>query len=205
MQKPARIAALLLALPGVVALFLPFTQDTSPLDEILSFGQFFNFSQLAAPAFLAIPIVAWQTRRLFVQRLSVSEITAAYVLSTGAIVSVLAFTVLLLKDEPDMPGFGAAAIGLCWALVVANALVLMRNLAKGVTREAAAEVFLLGGYLPNAVFCLILFGRGQWSRLEIGALFVLIACVGYVASIVLALRSEDARRSPAATPLSRQS
>lgn len=192
MKRCTSSGLLLLALPGLAVPFLPFTYDVSPLQTILPGRWWGNVTLLGAPFFLAIPIAIWQARRLFASRLTSFEIVAAYVLSAGAMISVLWFIGILLSDE----GFNTfrkveptVSIFACWLLVVANVALLWRNRFKPIAPEARAEVFLLGGYLPNAIFCLLAFGWGDWSRLQSGAWTAAIACVAYVVSIVLVLRS----------------
>jgi hypothetical protein len=64
--------------------------------------------------------------------------------------------------------------------------LLARNLKRRVVRHVAAEVFLLGGYLPNAVISLFFFFPGA---LDIGAYVVLATCFAYAARGVALLRS----------------
>lgn len=201
MRNPARVAALLLALPGMAALFLPFVASVSPLDtirDLLRWGVIREYALLGAPFFLAIPIAIWQARRLFASRFSCLEIAGAYALSTAAVISVLWFVALALVQH-GLETFrhieAISLIGACSILLVTNAALLGRCHTKQVTPETAAEVFLLSGYLPNAVFCLIGFGWERWSRLEIGAWIAAVACIAYVVTIAQALRSEDAQPS----------
>lgn len=206
MQKPHRIAALLLALPGLVVPFLPFISSSSPLDVMLHvanwilsgyFGWFVEFGLLAAPSLLALPIAIWQARKLFSRRLISFEIAAAYALSAGAMILVLCYIALYFLWARD-PQTIAMTLS-CWLLVIANVALLWRNRTRRISPEVRAEVFLLGGYLPNAAFSLLGFGWGNWSNLQAGAWTALAACVAYVISIALALRSDDAASPSKAT------
>lgn len=178
-----RVAALLLAVPGVMALFLPFTSGVSPYEGVRFSGSFFNLALLAAPAFLAVPIAVWHARRLYSNRLSAFEVALAYTLSAAAMVSVL--TAIVLSLPKILSSWGLLAIALCLGLGGANALLLVGNLRRRLPREAAAEVFLLGGYLPTAVFCLVALGLD-----EIGSYVVLTACIAYLVTIILLLIGE---------------
>ena len=202
MRNSARIAALLLALPGLAAPFLSFVDNESPLDTMLP-GWLWGraFSLLGAPFFLAIPIALWQARTLFAGRPSHLEIVTIYVLSTSAMISVLAFTILRLT-EGIMPTLleALAMFVLCWTLIIANILLLARNVSRHIGHEASAEIFLLGSYLPNAVLCLIGFGWDRWSHLQAGAWVVLTACIAYFVAIALALRTANTPGSPKAVP-----
>lgn len=89
----------------------------------------------------------------------------------------------------------------CWLLLIANVLLILRNRWARLSREARAEAFLLGGYLPNAILCLVMFYPQEQlfsSGLQVGAYLIAIVSTGYVVSIVLALRTE--RRPSAAVP-----
>ena len=178
-----RVAALLLAVPGVMALFLPFTNGVSPYGGVHFSGSFFNVALLAAPAFLAVPIAVWQARRLFSSRLSAFEVALAYTLPAAAMVSVL--TAIVLEPKPAW-----LAVPLCLGLGGANALLLVRNLRRRLPREATAEVFLLGGYLPTAVFWLVMIGFDPVFGLELGGYVVLTACIAYLVTIILLLTGE---------------
>lgn len=203
--QPGRIAALLLALPGLVAPFLSFTYFVSPMDTIrlawFSRGDeawiLWILGVLGAPFFLSIPIATWQARRLFGGRLSAREVAAAYVLSIAAMISTLPFASSILLDAKAFSASGVLAPIIFWALfILANVALLWHTRAKHMASETSAEVFLLGAYLPNAVFCLIGFGgNDSWAFLQIGAWVALIASLGYLISIALTLRTEP--RSPA--------
>jgi hypothetical protein len=82
---------------------------------------------------------------------------------------------------------GLILLASCWGFVAANVLLLARNLVRRVPNEVTAEVFLLSGYLPNAVLCLFLLFQWGWN---IGAYVVLIACVTYLLTIILLLRGK---------------
>ncbi len=186
----SRIMAVIFALPGVVGLFLPFDCCTSPLEGLFKYN--FGVRLIAAPAFLAIPILLWQMRRLFVQRLFRFEIAAAYVLAASTMISVITFIVLDLIRESVPEGLDFwVATGTCILLVFANLILLRRNMINGTSREKTAEVFMLGSYMPNMVFCLIVFG--WFGNLGIGAYTLIIACIGYASSIFLALSEEKPR------------
>lgn len=196
--RSRRIFVLLLSLLGTAALFLPFTSGVSPWEAVYKdfLGRFFL---LGAPFFLSILILAWQARRLVVDRTSTAEIAVAYALSMVAMLSVLGFVTWLLtvKDSPGKPN-EIISIALCIALAGANMLLLVRNRRARLSREATAETFLLGGYLPNAIFCLVMwYPQEIFSGWEIGAYMIAVVCVGYVVAIVLALRSVNAQPSPA--------
>lgn len=89
-----RIFVLLLSLLGTAALFLPFTYGVSPWDAVREpwrtlKGEFYWGFLLGAPFFLSVPILGWQVRRLFVERLSIAEIAVAYGKALGVALSLM--------------------------------------------------------------------------------------------------------------------
>lgn len=89
------IFVLLLSLLGTAALFLSFAGDVSPWKASRGLWGWWGppswtgweVAMLGIPFLLSIPILIWQARRLIVDRLTIGEIAAAYVVSTAAMLS----------------------------------------------------------------------------------------------------------------------
>lgn len=201
MNRSLKIFALVVSCIGVVVPFLPFSDGVSPLDTLTQFiGPGLRLPRLAllgAPFFLPIGILAWQLRGLKSNRLTRAEFVAAYLLSAAAMLSVAAFVVWALiegglprNNVRDLVTFASVPV-----TISVIALLLLRNRRAMVSRECAAEVFMLGGYLPNAITCLV----GFWGNLQVGANLALAVSVGYVAVMALLSRGER-RPSAAASP-----
>lgn len=191
MNNSAKVAALFLTVPGVIAPFLPFVYDVSPLGAVL---RGYPYALLGLPILLGIPISIWQAYPVRAADSCPFAIVAAYVLSIASLISVLLFTITVVMNS-GMNLHAAASVTSCWLLVIANVILVRRNLATSISQSTAAGVSLLGSYLSNAVFCLIAFGWDPWIQLQIGALAVAIACISYFVTIVLMLRSEDAQQT----------
>jgi hypothetical protein len=142
---------------------------------------------LAAPMVLSVPILAWQAARLLGRQPSKLELAGAYLLSVLAMISIFTFTGMLLTESREYPPDLVVTVGSSAAMFVLNFFLLWRNLRKRVSGEAVAEAFLLGGYLPNALFCLVAFGW-EWKHLGVGAYLIAVVCVGYAVAIVLLSR-----------------
>lgn len=193
-----RIVVLILALAGLPALFLPFANDITPFETVLHHPPFQPGGRiwyLAAPAFLAIVIAAWVVRRFLRRKISRVEIALAYLLSSASMLPILIISIMEFPprsfDAVDFLGKGVMAVA--WILALLNVFLLVSNLRKPMAPENTAEVFLLAGYLPNAVVCLLAYS----SWLQSGGILVAIACVAIITDIVLLMR----RHSGNATPL----
>lgn len=187
---PKRIVPLLLSLPGVVALFLPFMAIPT------MFGMWYprlvgfikpNFKWdivLLAPLFLPIPIVAWQVRRLLVPRIGVSEVVFAYAVSAVAMLLTLIDTVLLLINYKE----AGLAIVMCWLLMGGNVWLLARNLKLHIDRGLVAEVLLMGSYISAAIIPIVVELLEGFRYTLSGLWLTAMACIAYVFLIVRLLR-----------------
>ncbi len=204
-MKRVRTATAILALPGLLGLFLPFVFDTSPLKVALNASDppYTNVVWSAVPVFLAVIIAVWMLRRLLSHRISAVEVILAYLLSSLSMLSILAL--MLGGDAKNIDTRGILALGAAGVLALLNVLFLVRNVRERLNVEDAAEAFLLAGYLPNAVFLLIVFSvRSESDFLgqqpQAGFFAVALACAAYVTSIVLLVR----RSSKSAEALSQK-
>jgi hypothetical protein len=187
MTRPRRYLCLLLSVPGILVIFLPFTEFFGPvtplehLREVVGIGQplFFTWA-LAAGSLLAIPIALWHVRSLIGAGSSVFEQALALVLSTAAMSSVI-WAVLehLVRWSNLAEALLWLAIPILLALI--NVAWLARSLVKKQPFRAAAERFLVLGYLPNATLALLIFNEALRS----GAAMAGIACACYLAMVVL--------------------
>ena len=176
---------------GLAALVLPFAYDVSPLEALTVGG--LPITLLGVAFGLAIPIAVWQGLRVWRGTATRIERAAAYVLSAAAMLWPAVWPTLMLADQlwrgQSLTDVQALIVILTisgWVLVSANALLLRSNLKAAAPAEVTAGVFLVGGYLPNAIFCIIGFSE-NW-RWNIGAYVVMGACIGYVLRMVMLMR-----------------
>ncbi len=180
---------------GFGALVLPFASGISPLKYLLiGFATGWQIWLLAVALLLAIHIAVWQALRVLRGIPTKTERVLAYALSLGSILWPIILTVLWVADslsggEPSKDNFGLEGLlsVSIWALIAANALLLRHNLKTAAPAEVSAGVYLVGGYLPNATICLVIFSQG-WYSWNVGAYFVLAACIGYVLRIISLMR-----------------
>jgi hypothetical protein len=187
---------------GVLALVLPFRYGDSPLKVLWGawHGNIFvlPYAGLAAAGLLAVPIAAWQLQRLSSSPPWNFQIALAYIFSTSAMLPALglsAWVAVVAFLEPNADArwwfvtlYWFVVLLSCWSLAACNALLLARNLKRRVARDVTAEVFLLGGYLPNAVLAFCVF-PGVLDGWSIGAYVVLATCIAYAAKGAALLRS----------------
>lgn len=209
MTNRLRLMGLISGAVGVLALFTPFSWDESPVGAILfvlSSKTDTGLLWIAPPALLAIPIAVWQVRRLVTPRPSQAETVIAYILSTISMLPVLIISGKYLRYAlhivtprlEDM--IQIVALIVYWCAAAGNVSLLFKNRLHGVPACVVAEVYLLLGYLPNALYALIAFSYGSlppgWGW-DWGAYIVLATCVLYAAQVLSLLRS---RKLPAPRP-----
>jgi len=193
-----KLIGLVAGTSGVVALVTPFFAGVTPLQALrlgLDGEGVFVFA-MAAASHLAIPIAAWQVRRLVVRSPVRAEILVAYLLSTVAMLPVLIVSVLALSGgEQAADAVRVIALLVYWCSAAGNVSLLVRNRLRDVAPGVVAEVYLLLGYLPNALYALIFFSYGPWFGFgpswgwDAGAYVVLTTCVLNAAQVVLLLRN----------------
>ncbi len=193
-----KLIGLVAGTSGVVALVTPFFAGVTPLQALrlgLDGEGVFVFA-MAAASHLAIPIAAWQVRRLVVRSPVRAEILVAYLLSTVAMLPVLIVSVLALSGgEQAADAVRVIALLVYWCSAAGNVSLLVRNRLRDVAPGVVAEIYLLLGYLPNALYALIFFSYGPWFGFgpswgwDVGAYVVLTTCVLNAAQVVLLLRN----------------
>jgi hypothetical protein len=202
MNERRRVFGLAAGTFGIAALFLPFTSGISPLDALqLSFdleGDGFFLFSIAAPTLLALPIAVWQVRRVLARAPCRLEIALAYGLSTLAMLPVVTTSALMLFGAgPGLQATSVAALVVEWCAVVANLVLLAKNRrSRRLSPGSVAEVYLLLGYVPNALYGLVFFS--YWSLVfsprwawDTGAWWVLASSLACVAQTVLLMRRQQ--------------
>lgn len=182
---------LALSLPGLAAIFLPFTWDVSPWDAVLevpdaiedfAFGRRSDgiLTLLGVPFLLALPSILLQLRMLWARPLSMAESIIVWCLAALSSICTVGFLMILgiemLKHanmEPVLPLAGSAAV-----LILGGAALLLRR--RHLTQARRGLFALEVAYLANAALCLIGFrdnpDPGYWVTLGVSAVWVLSAC-----------------------------
>jgi len=202
MTDRLRVLGLISGATGIIALFIPFTAGISPLDGVVSGLEvesdgLFIFS-ISAPSLLAIPIAAWQLRRIWFPDPEKLETLLACLFSTVSMLPVLmASSRAIAEMELRADLLGVCAVVVYWLAVIANIGLFVRNRIRGRPPGTTVEVFLLLGYVPNALFALIVFSYwgivfGPHWMWDTGAYVVSATCIMYTAQAFWLLRRNGA-------------
>jgi hypothetical protein len=182
-----------LALPGVAAILLPFSEGASPMKVIMEVGgqapRTFaaDFIWMAIPFFLAMTILDWQLARARANRIGWQRVFIGHAMAVMAIASVLVTT--FRASSESLAEASPAVLPALAAIVVYGALVA-RCLGRIRPAGETVGVAMNSAYLPNAILCLVAFGRaGTFGGWQVGAYVTLVACVCSIIQIVLVMRS----------------
>jgi hypothetical protein len=178
---------LILAIPSIVLLFLPYTFGVSPWATVSGkqglFGETWVFALLGGPFFLSIPILIAQVRVLLKRPFSKGERTSYRLLAYAALAAGLAYLGLGIRDS------GLSKGDIPWVAIYlipyAAAVWMMILSARKLNPDDATTVTLQAAWLPNAIWCAISF-RGDW---QIGAYLAAFTIVLYTLEITLSVIS----------------
>ena len=198
-----RAYLLILLIPSIALLFLPYTSGVSPWATVSAkdgwlggdfLGSYFPpLALLGGPFFLSIPILIAQTRVLLKRPFSRGERATYRLLACAALAAGLAWLGFIFSGQ----GFSKDLI--LWSpiyLIPCAAAVWMMILsARKLSPEAATTVMLRAAWLPNAIWCAIGFWNEGW---DIGAYLAAFTIVLYTVEITLSMRG---KRQTLATPL----
>jgi hypothetical protein len=183
MTRSRRYLCLLLSVPGLLVIVLPFAGDAAPLDALRYYDEVGPLlACLAAASLLAIPIALWHVRSLFGAGPSVFEQGVAVALSAAAMSPVYwVAPEFFLWSEGRSLATELLLLALPFALVLFNVAWLARSLLKKQPFQVAAERFLVLGYVPNISLALLLLQ----DFLRFGAAVAGIACACCLGMVVL--------------------
>jgi hypothetical protein len=188
MRFMMRTGLLILAIPSIALLFLPYAGGVSPWATVSAKQGFIEvswlFALLGGPFFLSIPILIAQTRVLLKRPFSKGERATYRLLAFAALAAGLAFWGLIFNEQ----GFSKETILpiASWSISCAAAVGMMILSARQLNPEEATTVALQAAWLPNAILCAIAFWDGGW---EIGAYLAAFTIVLYTVEITLSMRT----------------
>jgi hypothetical protein len=181
---------LLLLIPSIAMLFLPYTSGVSPWAAVSGSDLWdwkANYALLGVPFFLSVPILIAQTRRLFHRTFSKGERAAYLLLAYGALAAGTAWLGLVFYQG----GFSGETVLLTldWGIPCAAALWIMIRSARRLNPEEAATSSMQAAWLPNAIVCGMTFWvKGFFTTgWEIGAYLAAFTAICYLAEITLSL------------------
>ncbi len=177
--------ALILWIPSIMLLFLPYTSRLSPwaLVTSSSWSSYNPRALLGLPFLLSFPILIAQARLLFRKPFPKCERATYWTLSYGALAAGMVYPGLGVWNE----GFSRGVLKLCvlWTAPCGAALLIMVLSARKLKPDEAATTALQAAWLPNAAVCGIFFWRREYSGTgwEIGAYLAAFTIVLYVLQI----------------------
>jgi hypothetical protein len=193
-----RWLGVLLALPGVAAVLLPFSEGVSPMNVIMEVGGLAprtfaaDFIWMAIPFFVAMTILDWQVARARANRIGWQRFFMGHATAVAAIASVL---VTAFRVSSGSWAEASPAVLPALAAIVVYGALMARCLGRKRPAGETVGIAMNSAYLPNAILCLVAFGRaGTLGGWQVGAYVTLVACVCSIAQIVLVMRTigEDA-------------
>ena len=190
MRFMMRTGLLILAIPSIALLFLPYAGGVSPWATVSAKQGFIEvswlFALLGGPFFLSIPILIAQARMLLKRPFSKGERATYRLLACAALAAWLALLGLGIWhsgfSKEDIPGI------LTWWITWAAAVGMMILSARKLNPAEATTVALQAAWLPNAIWCAI----GFWGHWQIGAYLAAFSIVLYVVEIILPMRRKSA-------------
>ena len=187
---------LILGIPSIVLLFLPYTEGVSPWMTVSSkvWGGL-PLSLQGGPFFLSIPILIAQTRVLLKRPFSKGERATYRVLAYAALAAGFA----CLGGTFSEQGFSRENIQMSfvWGIPCAAAIWMMILSARKLNPEEATTVALQAAWLPNAILCAIAYWGNEFFThgWQIGAYLAAFTIVLYAVEITLSMRGKSAAGS----------
>lgn len=200
-----KLVCLVLETVGIVALFLPFVSGVSPWAALAWSVQHprwladFILWPVALPAFLAAFVWLQTLRSLFRKPLTKPELwLCAALVVLLMLVPLVWWLWLMVSMRLDVAEWRLPALLFGLALFAAGLLIMLKR--KGVGFQFLAPLSLRCAFIPNAVYCLLLFSDGgkNWNDLQVGAACVGATVILYLAEIVYLARQGLKTRPPAA-------
>ncbi|MHC4249660.1 MAG: hypothetical protein ACYS9X_11085 [Planctomycetota bacterium] len=189
MKRPAAREVVFIAgdITGVAVIFLPFFDGYSPIGVLAdAWPGEWQFLVITLVPLLAVPVLASTVRQAMLGPLTKWEVRAEYALAFVALVST-AFLMLFLRTGGPGAGILRAVITPSVLVLAAGGAVVLAATRKGRVPPAThAHVALLVAWMPNAMFCLLFFGRdGRWGA---GFYLAIVTLVAYAIEATLRVR-----------------
>jgi len=195
-QKRYRLVQIVLSMPGVVGLFLPFTGNASPLLGIRNFSWDESIWYLIISTLMAVVILGWQAQRLAFT--PISPLGQKALTWLALVAALLPMSVILISVIPgglsSLDFHRVAAITgcvMCAALSTSLFVGYYRNQEKSVDRlESLLHSSPLIVYTYWLIRIIPTF-PGGW---EVGTYVIFLAACCYIFMIVLMWKKFSAQR-----------
>jgi len=190
------VVFLVLAIPAVIQLFLPYDWDVSPFNVMVEVlkdpsnmhshdPQSWLIIAVAIPFFLCSVSIGWGFLTLVApNRMQGWAPKIGFGTATlGVVPFTVAYIQRVIRDTTAMrslkDNLQLAAFGVC---VIAVGFLLLINRRKWVPNNLNARIAVLAAYIPNAIFCLLVFHQttqqaGYYVSIYVIALFAVECAV----------------------------
>jgi hypothetical protein len=166
---------------GIVALFLPFAYDYSPVRAMFFDDWFAEVWPLGAPFFLSIPVTLASARLILFGPLSRVERLAAYASSVAAAAVTIWLVMTWVSSDSSLLVTDWIAVAVPLTTLAAGGAMLV-HLRRNPRWEVANPILAMQlAYLANALMCFIMFS----GNLQVGAFAAVATTVAYVLQVVL--------------------
>ena len=195
MRQPSlQMVVAIAGIAGIVALFLPFTGDISPITATFD-GIIWGPAiwRLALPFFLTIPILVTSIRLAMTNSLSKLESVIAYILGGAAIGNLVSWFAVGVANDPDAGPFAWLGLAIIITPLLLGIALLVRDLRTKRLQGYRPVLALQVAYVGNTIFCLAGFASAPgWQA---GAYLSVVTAIAYLLQIGLAY--SQSRQSPA--------
>jgi hypothetical protein len=185
-----RLVAVGLCVPGFLVLFLPIAWHVSPIDAPSQHLGALGWL-LAAPFFVAVPMMLWRLRAFWARPVGRAETWAMLVLGMMATASFAWSSGLMIASAGiasagDLLREFGVVLTLSWALIVPGLVLLRRAWRSRRHLPVAAEQFLCSSHLSGVAWWWITaLYEGKFAEVESGVWMTAVACACDVALIAL--------------------
>ena len=186
-DKRYRVTAILMSIPGVAGIFLPFLWKISPFDAIKD--EVLESLTLVLPAFMAIVILIWHVQRFAFKIINSLEQKTLALVALVASFSPISWIIFSLVNEP--PGsillVEKLMIFFCALGTIASFIFLVSYISEWGKSENRLELLLHSSPLPTyALWLTIMFVEEEFPEdWETGTYSILLAACCYIFMLIV--------------------
>jgi len=182
-----RTLRLILGIPAIVLLFLPYTTDTSPWEAVREWNDFWlgpEIALLGLPFFLSLLVFVVEAQLFLKKSLPKTERIVCHIFAYAALACGLLILTLGIRGNGFSEMIPLFLIFGIPSLIAISLMFLARRLGP----DKATLVAMRAAWLPNAITCGILFWTEGW---QIGAYLAAFTIALYAGEITLLMTGKE--------------